>query len=424
MEHHDRPSRLTLILTTRCNLSCDYCYQSVRGPRTIGLSDAKTAADLALSLPGRGTELTFYGGEPLLEFALLRRVVEHTECVRDPEEKVKYWVVTNGTLITDEVADFFAEHDFKVILSFDGVREAQDHRGEGTFDTLDRVLDSLRDRHPGYFKRAVELSVTVPPTAVPFIGRSIDYLLQKGVGEIVLAPVMTPGPGWDDGCLRELGAQFECVLRSSLEHLERTGEVPLLLYSGKGRSSSPRRRSRDMCGIVDSNSWAVDVDGTVSGCALFAPSVQAYGSDLLRACRATLVLGHVAERDLAERMAAFSRSIASLPLFSEKEKKYSSTRRCADCRYFDACVTCPASAGFIEGNSDPHRVPDYYCAFNYASLATRDEFPVQPTDREVFRGDRFQELRLKWKATGEEARRREKEPTGAGGSPGSGRPTE
>ncbi|MCK4510545.1 radical SAM protein, partial [bacterium] len=413
-----------LILTTRCNLGCDYCYQRVRRPRTMEWSTAGAAADLALSLPGRGTELTFYGGEPLLEFELLRRVVEHTECVRDPDEKVKYWVVTNGTLITDEVADFFAEHDFKVVLSFDGVREAQDHRGEGTFDTLDRVLDSLRDQHPGYFKRAVELSVTVPPTAVPFIGRSIDYLLQKGVGEIVLAPVMTPGPGWDDGCLRELNAQFERVLASSLEHLDRTGEVPLLLYSGTGMSSAPLTTSRGMCGIVDGNSWAVDVDGTVSGCALFAPSIQTYGSGLLRECRPTLVLGHVADRDLAGRMAAFSRDIAGLPLFTEREKKYSSTRRCADCRYFDACVICPASIGFIEGNADPHRVPDYYCAFNYASLATRDRFPVQPTDREVFRGDRYRELRLKWKAIGEEARRSAGERTGTGGSSGSGRPLE
>ena len=426
MEHLDRASRLTLILTTRCNLSCDYCYQRVREPRTMAWPVARAGADLALSLPGSGTELTFYGGEPLLEFELMRRVVDHTEDARDPSEKVKYWVVTNGTLITDEIADFLAGHDFKVILSFDGVREAQDHRGEGTFETLDGVLDSLRERHPRYFKRAVELSVTVPPTAVPFIGRSIDYLLQKGVGEIALTPVMTPGPGWDDDRLSEFERQFDRILESSLRHLDRTREVPLLLYRGerelslpstesRGRSL-PSTESRGMCEIVNSNSWAVDVDGTVSGCTLFAPSIQAYDSGLLQACRPTLVLGRVADPDLGERLAAFSRSVTDLPLFSEKEKKYSSYRRCSDCRFFAVCVTCPASIGFAEGNTDPHRVPDYYCAFNYTSLASRDGFPVQPTDREVLRGDRFGELRQKWKAIGEEARR---EATGrsSGGRP-------
>ena len=104
-------------------------------------------------------------------------------------------------------------------------------------------------------------------------------------------------------------------------------------------------------------------------------------------------------------MSSFAGEVKCLPLFSAKEKKYLSYRRCADCRFFAACVTCPASIGFAEGNSDPDRVPDYYCAFNYVALASRDGFPVQPTDLEVIRGDRFRELRLKWKAVGEEARR-------------------
>jgi hypothetical protein len=73
--------------------------------------------------------------------------------------------------------------------------------------------------------------------------------------------------------------------------------------------------------------------------------------------------------------------------------------------------------GFIEGNANPHRVPDYYCAFNYTALASRDGFPVQPTDLEVIRGDRFRDLRLKWKRIGEEARRASSEGRRAGGPP-------
>ncbi len=404
MADRGQPSRLTLILTTYCNMSCSYCYQSVREPRSMTWPVARAGADLALSVRGRGTELTFYGGEPLLEFELMRRVVDHVESTRGADERVKYWVVTNGTLVTEQVADFLAAHDFKILLSFDGVSGAQDLRGEGTFRTLDGVLDRLKERHPDYFRRAVEISVTVPPRAVPFMADSVEYLLAKGVGEIDLTPVMTPAPGWDENRRRELEAQFGRILAASLEHLERTGEVPLLLYAGAGRLTGPRVTSRAMCEIVDSNSWAVDVDGTVSGCTLFAPSIQAFDSDLLRACRPALTLGHVTDTGLATRMTAFTGEVGRLPMFSEKEKKYSSCRRCADCRFFAACVTCPVSIGLAEDPADPHRVPDYYCAFIHASLSTRDEFPVQPTDLEVIRGDRFRELRLKWKAIGEEAR--------------------
>lgn len=424
MGSRKQPSSLTLILTTHCNMNCRYCYQSVREARSMEWPVARAAADLALSAPGNGTELTFYGGEPLLEFDLMRRLVEYVESARRRDERVKYWVVTNGTLITDEVSDFLAAHEFKLLLSFDGVREAQDFRGGGTFETLDRVLDSLRERHTDYFRRSVEISVTVSPRAVRFLSDSVDYLLGKGVQEIDLTPVMTTSPGWDDGCLRELEAQFERVLQSSLEHLEKIGEVPLLLYAGKGRLSGPQVTSRAMCEIVDSNSWAVDVDGRVSGCTLFAPSIQEFGSDLLRECGPVLSLGHVTDPDLLAKCASFPDAVRRLPIFSEKEKKYSSYRACADCRFFSACVTCPASIGFAEGNADPHRVPDYYCAFNYTSLASRDGFPVQPTDLEVVRGDRHRELRLKWKTIGEEARRGARERTGAGERAGSGRPSE
>ncbi len=424
MDTHGRASRLSLILTTRCNMHCSYCYQQVREPLSMEWSVAEAAVNLALSAPGNRTELTFYGGEPLLELDLMRRVVEYAEAGRRPDDRIKYWVVTNGTLITDEVSDFLAEQEFKVLLSFDGVRSSQDLRCEGTFDALDRVLDSFRERHPDYFRRAVEISVTVSPPAVRFLADSVDYLLGKGVQEIDLTPVMTPYPGWDENCRRELEAQFERVLQSSLEHLEKTGEVPLLLYAGKGHLSGPRVTTRAMCEIVESNSWAVDIDGRVSGCTLFAPSIQKFGSDLLRECRPVLSLGHVTDPDLLEKCEAFPDAVVRLPIFSEKEKKYSSYRRCADCRFFAACVTCPASIGFAEGNTDPHRVPDYYCAFNYTSLASRDGFPVQPTDLEIIRGDRHRELRLKWKAIGEEARRSAGERTGAGGPSGSGRPSE
>jgi sulfatase maturation enzyme AslB (radical SAM superfamily) len=405
MANRRRISRLTFILTTRCNMSCSYCYQRVREPRRMEWPVAKAAADLVLSMGGEKVELTFYGGEPLLEFGLMKRIVEHVEAAREPEQRVRYWVVTNGTLFTDEVTDYLAARGITILLSFDGVPEAQRIRGEGTFETLDAALDRLRERHPDHFRRAVEISVTVPPEAVPFLADSIEYLYGKGVARINLNPVVTHAPEWSDERLAELEAQFDRILGGSIAYLERTGDVPLETYSGEGLSVDQSVTSRAMCEVVDSNSWAVDVDGTVSGCTLFAPSVQAYGSELLRGCRSVMEVGSVRDPGIRDRMAAFGGVVGALPIMSEKEKKYSSYRSCVDCRFFAACVTCPVSIGFAEGNTDPHRVPDYYCAFIYTSLASRDGFPVQPTDLEVIRGDRYSELREKWRHMAGEERR-------------------
>ena len=112
----------------------------------------------------------------------MRRVVDHVEGARAPDERVKYWVATNGTLITEEVVDFLAAHDFKILLSFDGTREAQAFRGEDTFEKLDRVLDTLRETHPDYFRRAFEISATVPPDAVPFLAGLGRLPVREGRG--------------------------------------------------------------------------------------------------------------------------------------------------------------------------------------------------------------------------------------------------
>ena len=413
MTGNGSPSRLTLVLTNRCNMNCSYCYQRAREPASMSWDAARAGVDLALSMPGRVVELTFYGGEPLLEFELIRRAVEYASDSLAAGRRIRYWVVTNGTLIDDEVSDFLALHKVMTQVSFDGVPEAQSLRGRGTFEKLDRALDLMRDAHPDHFERHTEVCITAPPETVPYMADSVDYFLGKGTREIDLSPVITPSPGWSDDLVGELEKQFARILASSLTHLEQTRRIPFKLYSGEGLLTGPPITNRAMCEVVAGNSLAVDVDGTVSGCVLFAPSIQAYESELLRECHPVMVLGNVSDPDAGARMAAFPDEARTLPIISEKEKKYSSYRRCADCRFFAACVTCPTSIGFAEGNADPHRVPDYYCAFNYTALASRDGFPVQPTDLEVVRGDRFKELRLKWKRIGEEARREAKEPSTA-----------
>ena len=385
-------------------MRCSYCYQRTTTPRRMEWPVARAAVDAGLSMPGSGLELTFYGGEPLLEFGLMRRAVEHAEAHRAPGTRVSFRVVTNGTLLTDDVTGFLAEHNVKVVLSFDGVRPAQRLRSKDSFDALDRLLDHLRRTVPDYFRRCVGISMTVPPPAVPLIADSVEYFLAKGVQEIDLTPVITPWPGWDDRRVPEIESQFHRVLALSLEHLERTGEVPLLMYAGTGRASGPRPATRAMCEVVDGGSLAVDVDGTVAGCTLFAPSIRAAETPLLAECRSVMSLGSVLEPGLGDRLAKFRRDASLLDVVSRKEEKYSSYRKCGECRFFGACVICPVSIGRAEGNSDPNRVPDYYCAFNYAALSTTDGFPVQPTVLEVIRGDRFRELRAKWREMGKQAR--------------------
>lgn len=147
---------LVLNITNRCNLCCDYCFANQGGYDLPGIDmsfeTAKRAAGVLVESAlrngaGRFT-LGFFGGEPLLNFDLIRRVAEYVEGVKSGNQKVDYLITTNGTLIDQAHADFFREHRFAVTLSLDGAEKAHDcHRvhfdGRGSYSLAIRAAELL-----------------------------------------------------------------------------------------------------------------------------------------------------------------------------------------------------------------------------------------------------------------------------------------
>lgn len=109
-------SRIFIILGTACNLSCRYCIQhdiknteqsAVISPELIPWLEKE--AEVSKNL-----HITFYGGEPLLYFKAIQSIVNHVH------GDVTFGIITNGSLITDKIADFFNSHHFSVTVSWDG----------------------------------------------------------------------------------------------------------------------------------------------------------------------------------------------------------------------------------------------------------------------------------------------------------------
>jgi MoaA/NifB/PqqE/SkfB family radical SAM enzyme len=430
---------LDLILTTRCNLSCRYCYQTVRRRRRMDWEIIQASIDLLLSSPHRQVDLLFVGGEPLLEFPAIQAAVDYAERNRPADKRFKYKISTNGTLVTDEIAAFLAEHRFYTQLSFDGVRAAQAFRDDATFETLDRLLTSLRKEHPRFYHTDLVAAVTLIPPAVRYLADSVEYFLVRGVSKIAITPSIMPYPGWAGDAIDELDAQFSRIFESSLRHLERTGEVPLVLFrdgeerratgdtaevepstrtasdsrfvsgatgaegdppsgSDAGRVADPRSPAgtRMMCRIVPNVIPCVDVDGRAYHCGLFAESMHEFRSPLLGGCLATMCMGDIRDPEFHERNERFHEAVGGLPIFACKERKRSTYGRCADCRHFDVCAICPVSIGYMEGNDDPDRVPDFYCAYNLVSLDYRNRFPVRPSLRQRVLGEPYRDEMERW----------------------------
>jgi sulfatase maturation enzyme AslB (radical SAM superfamily) len=291
--------------------------------------------------------------------------------------------------LSAKIIEFLARYRFDVHVSLDGVAPAQRFRGRNTFFILDRILDSWRRHHPEHFRRHLRVVMTVVPPAIPYLADSVDYLLAKGVQRISMAPVLTPFPGWSDNLQRELDRQFERIVASSVRHLNRTGEIPLQILRSAEEDGDRPRRQWAMCGALNKQGLAVDLDGQVYACGALVESTHHIDLDSLRRCQTSLRLGDIRSAAFADRFRKFPVPGQVPTLFVNKEEKYSSYARCAECPYFHECKICPLSIGYQTGNQDPRRVPDYICAFTATALAHKRTFPRVSERWQLFRNPDF-----------------------------------
>jgi sulfatase maturation enzyme AslB (radical SAM superfamily) len=341
----------------------------------------RAALDLLLGSQQRQVELEFYGGEPLLAFPLLRRGIAYAKARCPPRLHLGFGVTTNGLLLDERRAAFLARHRVRTSLSFDGLPAAQDQRAPGTFTRLDRTLDRLRQRHPGFFGEHLEVGLTLTAANLTTLADSVEYFFAKGLRTIHLNPRLTPDPDWRPDSIHELDRQLARVYRSSRRLYERTGRVPLVLFRKVGRPTRNQAHGGRMCGAGSGRALTVDVDGQVTGCVLFAGSYLSTSWTRLQPGLPALQIGHLGDPEFAARLAAYPERARESGLLVRPPAACSSYGRCSECRHRPRCHVCPASIG--SGDGDANRVPDLFCAYTRVALKYRDRFPRQPADADL-----------------------------------------
>ncbi len=159
---------MTFEITENCNLRCKYCVFSDHYTNWRNLSScnmdfetAKNGIDYIFSLIKDRKQkeffLCFYGGEPLLNFATIREVVDYGKR-RFAGWKLDFVITTNLTLMDDEILDFLVRNNFSLMVSLDGCKENHDKKrvfanGKGTFDTIYRNLEKIAEKNKDYFKK-------------------------------------------------------------------------------------------------------------------------------------------------------------------------------------------------------------------------------------------------------------------------------
>lgn len=175
---------ICLQVTQNCNLRCEYCvYSETNNEKQRSHSSGRMSEETmrkaidflhARSRYAKNIIVSFYGGEPLLEFPLIKKGIAYAE-ERFEGRSLTFNITTNGTLLVPEVADHLFAHNTHLTISLDGPKEIHDrHRrfkNEGSFDRLMRNLDYIVQKHPEQISK-MNISMVIDPQ------NSFEHILE------------------------------------------------------------------------------------------------------------------------------------------------------------------------------------------------------------------------------------------------------
>jgi uncharacterized protein len=228
-------STVVLNVTNQCNLACTYCYEygedkivdTEHGKQSKFMSDetARTSVDFLLAESGRVAHLTFFGGETLLNFPVLKSTIAYArQRAAEVGKEIDFSLTTNATLLRPDIIEFLAENQVGVTISIDGPRELQNrfrvfHNGAGSYDVVAPKIKELLRVHRS---RPIGARVTLTSDTID-VTRIYRHLTEEmGFWEVGFAPVTTsPNQQYaigDSGFDRMLG-QFRTLAEEFLEHV-------------------------------------------------------------------------------------------------------------------------------------------------------------------------------------------------------------
>ena len=181
-----------------CQLRCKYCFASTgdfgKGRKLMSLETGKHAIDFLLENSGDrpNLELDFFGGEPLMNFNVVKQIVEYARSrEKEYNKKFRFTITTNGLLLDDDKIDFINKEMSNVVLSIDGRKEVNDYfrvlpNGQGCYDMIlpkyKKLVEGRGDKE--YYVRGT------------FTNRNKDFsndvfaLYEAGFDQISVEPVV------------------------------------------------------------------------------------------------------------------------------------------------------------------------------------------------------------------------------------------
>lgn len=256
----------SLCVTHSCNLDCIYCYQNHDGDNRMSYETACKSIDwIFANIPDdmNGVEITFIGGEPLIEFELIKRVYEYTH-KKYTNESFIFYATTNGALLNDEMMTWFIEHKstFVLGLSLDGLPLTHDHNRSNSYDIID--IDFFKNTWPDQ-----GVKMTISEYSLKNFADNVIHIHNLGFREIDGVNLFEGEFDWsDEKYVRNIIPELKKLVNFYVENDE------LIIDQMLGRQidvcEEKNRPKRKWCGIGTGTIF-FDTDGTRRPCPFVTP---------------------------------------------------------------------------------------------------------------------------------------------------------
>lgn len=262
--------KVTLSLTHRCNLACQYCYAGPAFKKNMSLRTAQKAVDFSLRItpPKERIEFNFFGGEPFLCFEQMQAIAAYIrERTEETGHPVRLSITTNGTILTQPMIDFLRAEHVDLCISLDGPAHVHDLNrryfdGRGSFNSVVMNLEKAMAQLD-----SVQVNAVYGPKTVGFLPETVEFLISLGVEVMHLNPDISANwEGIADGYLQDI---CYCVADRYIQCYEQGQEIAinmidskiiLFLKGGYG--------AKDRCGMGETQ-WAFSADGNIYPCERF-----------------------------------------------------------------------------------------------------------------------------------------------------------
>jgi uncharacterized protein len=339
----DTLCNLYLVIAQECNLACTYCYAAGGGfgQPALHMTEAIMRRGLERLLPLAGEHLTlsFFGGEPLLNFPLLRETIRFAgSLATEAGREVSFALTTNGTLFDEEMLAVIKTHIAHLAISLDGDAPANGARlfldGRPAFATIAANIDRLRQWRIPFALRA-----TITPDNVARAPETVEYLAGLGAVSVRLLPAQ--GIAWSREDRRRLRTAMAEINRRGLQAMLSGAEPQACEHAYRLVAHRAAGYDATRPCLAGGGILALAADGKVYPCEHFVGV-------------AAQAMGHVDDDDFPGRR--FREIVARFAAATTAMRP-----RCAACGIRDACGgQCYAEAWQATGNLDQPAAE--YCA--------------------------------------------------------------